>query len=147
MRGEPFDLSVCPRHHRFEVDDELFVHRVVRGPERVQDRLHHRGVEGGGRVDGVGADSPTGQARLGRGHVGRRTGDREQCGELQRLERDALNASADAARREELVRHLDHIEKAVVKIDVPPAFGDLFYGLRGHIAAVRESLLADTRGP
>src|SRR5262249_14121360 len=59
----------------------------------------------------------------------------------------ALHAAPDAARREELVRHLDHIEKAVVKIDVPPAFGDLFYGLRGHIAAVRESLLADTRGP
>ena len=51
--------------------------------------------------------------------------------------------SADAARREELVRHLDHIESAVVKIEVPPAFGDLFYGLRGHISAVRESLLAD----
>ena len=64
-------------------------------------------------------------------------------GALQRLERDALNPSADAARREELVRHLDHIESAVVKIEVPPAFGDLFYGLRGHISAVRESLLAE----
>ena len=40
------------------------------------------------------------------------------------------------------MRHLDHIESAVVKIEVPPAFGDLFYGLRGHISAVRESLLA-----
>lgn len=64
-------------------------------------------------------------------------------GALQRLERDALNPSADAARREELVRHLDLIESAVVKIEVPPAFGDLFYGLRGHISAVRESLLAE----
>src|SRR5439155_778963 len=51
-------------------------------------------------------------------------------GALQRLERDALNPSADAARREDLVRHLDHIESAVVKIEVPPAFGDLFYGVR-----------------
>jgi hypothetical protein len=64
-------------------------------------------------------------------------------GALQRLERDALNPSVDAMRREELVRHLDHIENAVVKIVVPPAFGDLFYGLRGHISAVRASLLAE----
>jgi TRAP-type uncharacterized transport system substrate-binding protein len=68
-------------------------------------------------------------------------------GALQRLERDALKPSADAVRREELVRHLDHIESAVVKIVVPPAFGDLFYGLRGHISAVRESLLAEPAFP
>ena len=63
-------------------------------------------------------------------------------GALQRLERDALAPSVDAKRREELVQHLQHLENAVVKIVVPPAFGDLFYGLRGHITAVRESLLA-----
>jgi len=63
-------------------------------------------------------------------------------GALQRLERDALRPSADAERREELMRHLDQIERAVVKIEVPPAYGDLFYGLRGHIASVRESLRA-----
>jgi len=63
-------------------------------------------------------------------------------GALQKLERDALRPSADADRREELMRHLDHIERAVVKIEVPPAYGDLFYGLRGHIASVRESLSA-----
>ena len=63
-------------------------------------------------------------------------------GALQRLERDALAPSVDAKRREELVRHLQDLENAVVKIVVPPAFGDLFYGLRGHISAVRESLLA-----
>lgn len=63
-------------------------------------------------------------------------------GALQRLERDALSPSVDARRREELVQHLQHLENAVVKIVVPPAFGDLFYGLRGHISAVRESLLA-----
>ncbi|HEY2979176.1 MAG TPA: TAXI family TRAP transporter solute-binding subunit [Burkholderiaceae bacterium] len=64
-------------------------------------------------------------------------------GALQRLERDALRPSVDAMRREELARHLDQIESAVVKIVVPPAYGDLFYGLRGHIASVRESLLAE----
>lgn len=64
-------------------------------------------------------------------------------GALQRLERDALKPSVDAMRREELVRHLDHIESAVAKIVIPPAFGDLFYGLRGHIRAVRASLLAE----
>jgi TRAP-type uncharacterized transport system substrate-binding protein len=63
-------------------------------------------------------------------------------GALQKLERDALRPTADAERREELMRHLDHIERAVVKIEVPPAYGDLFYGLRGHIASVRASLRA-----
>lgn len=49
----------------------------------------------------------------------------------------------DAKRRQELLRHLDQIENTVVKIVVPLAFADLFYTLRGHISAVRESLLAD----
>jgi TRAP-type uncharacterized transport system substrate-binding protein len=62
-------------------------------------------------------------------------------GALQRLERDASRPSADAMRREELMRHLDQLENSVVKIVVPAAYGDLFYGLRGHIAAVRKSLL------
>jgi hypothetical protein len=68
-------------------------------------------------------------------------------GALQRLERDALKSNADAARREELVRQLERIEAAVVNISVPPAFGDLFYGLRGHIASVRESLLTQATVP
>jgi hypothetical protein len=38
------------------------------------------------------------------------------------------------------MRQLDQIERAVVKIVVPAAFGDMFYGLRGHIASVRESV-------
>jgi TRAP-type uncharacterized transport system substrate-binding protein len=62
-------------------------------------------------------------------------------GALQRLERDASHPAADAERRRELVRHLDQIEKTVLKIVVPPAFGDLFYGLRGHISDVRQALL------
>jgi hypothetical protein len=61
-------------------------------------------------------------------------------GALQRLERDALKPSTDAKRRHDLLRELERIENGVVRIVVPPAFGDLFYGLRGHIAAVRESL-------
>jgi TRAP-type uncharacterized transport system substrate-binding protein len=61
-------------------------------------------------------------------------------GALQRLERDALKPNVDAQRRQELMRQLDQIERAVVKIVVPAAFGDMFYGLRGHIASVRESV-------
>ncbi|HSB24362.1 MAG TPA: TAXI family TRAP transporter solute-binding subunit [Burkholderiaceae bacterium] len=61
-------------------------------------------------------------------------------GALQRLERDALMADVDDGRRQELMRQLDQIERAVIRITVPAAFGDLFYGLRGHIASVRESL-------
>lgn len=63
-------------------------------------------------------------------------------GALQKLERDAFAPHADAERREDLMRHLDQIERAVQRIDVPAAYGDLFYGLRGHIASVRESLRA-----
>ncbi|HEY6896371.1 MAG TPA: TAXI family TRAP transporter solute-binding subunit [Rhodocyclaceae bacterium] len=59
---------------------------------------------------------------------------------LLELERDALKPSVDPARREELLRHLDHIEQAVNKIAVPASFGDLFYGLRGHIGFVRTRL-------
>jgi hypothetical protein len=48
----------------------------------------------------------------------------------------------DAARREELLRQLDHIESAVNRIAIPASFGDMFYGLRGHIGFVRRNLLA-----
>ena len=65
-------------------------------------------------------------------------------GALQRLERDALKADVDAGRRQELVQQLDQIERAVVKITVPAAFGDVLYGLRGHIASVRESLKSES---
>jgi hypothetical protein len=36
MRGEAFDLSPRPLDHRFKVDDELFVNRIVCGSERVE---------------------------------------------------------------------------------------------------------------
>lgn len=63
------------------------------------------------------------------------------------LERDAFNPAADPRRREELLKHLDHIESAVSKIVVPASFGDLFYGLRGHICFVRNTLLAQRAAP
>jgi TRAP-type uncharacterized transport system substrate-binding protein len=65
-------------------------------------------------------------------------------GTLQRLERDALKPDVDAERRHELVHQLDQIERAVVRITVPAAFGDVLYGLRGHIASVRESLKSES---
>jgi hypothetical protein len=49
----------------------------------------------------------------------------------------------DSKRRQELLRYLDQIKNTVVEIVVPPAFADLFYALREHISALRESLLAD----
>ncbi|MES2125666.1 MAG: TAXI family TRAP transporter solute-binding subunit [Pseudomonadota bacterium] len=58
------------------------------------------------------------------------------------LEREAFDPAADPARREDLLRHLDQIEEMASKIVVPAAFGDLFYGLRGHICFVRNTLLA-----
>lgn len=61
---------------------------------------------------------------------------------LLELEREAFKPEVDAARREELLRQIDHIETAVNRIAVPASFGDLFYGLRGHINFVRQSLLA-----
>jgi TRAP-type uncharacterized transport system substrate-binding protein len=58
------------------------------------------------------------------------------------LERDAFKGPLDQDRRADILRHLDHIENSVNKIVVPAAFGDLFYGLRGHIRFVREGLLS-----
>jgi len=52
----------------------------------------------------------------------------------------------DPARHDELLHHLEHVEATVTKLSVPPAFGDLLYDLRGHIAVVRESLLARRPG-
>jgi len=65
-------------------------------------------------------------------------------GALQRLERDALKPEVDAERRLQLVHQLDQIERSVVKLTVPAAFGDVLYGLRGHIASVRESLKSES---
>jgi hypothetical protein len=64
---------------------------------------------------------------------------------LQHIERDSYERPLDAARCDELLQRLAHVEATVTKLNVPPAFGDLLYGLRSHIAVVRESLL--TRRP
>ena len=61
---------------------------------------------------------------------------------LQHIERDSYEAPLDAARCEALLHRLAHVEAMVSKLNVPPAFGDLLYGLRGHIVVVRQSLLA-----
>lgn len=58
------------------------------------------------------------------------------------LEREAFKPDVDSQRREELLRQLDDIEAAVNRIVIPAAFGDIFYGLRGHIGFVRRSLQA-----
>lgn len=56
------------------------------------------------------------------------------------LERDAEQQQDNLARRQQLIRHLDDIETTVNKIAVPASFGDIFYGLRGHIEFVRGRL-------
>lgn len=58
------------------------------------------------------------------------------------LESDALRHADEPQRLEECLRHLNHIEDTVSKIIVPAAFGDLLYGLRGHIEFVRASLVS-----
>jgi len=61
---------------------------------------------------------------------------------LQRIERDADAGPLDAGRCDALLERLEHVETTVTRLSVPPAFGDLLYGLRSHIAVVRESLRA-----
>jgi len=56
------------------------------------------------------------------------------------LERDAFKPPLDPKRRNEILEQLDHIERSVSRIFVPASFGDLFYGLRGHICFVRNAL-------
>lgn len=62
---------------------------------------------------------------------------------LLELERDAFGAPVDMAKREKLLLQLDHIEDKVNHIKIPASFGDLFYGLRGHIGFVRSRLLGE----
>lgn len=61
---------------------------------------------------------------------------------LLELERAAAAPGVDAAKRDALLQELDSIEDAVNKIVVPAAFGDIFYGLRGHIQFVRAIISA-----
>jgi len=55
------------------------------------------------------------------------------------LERE-LTGEMTPAKRDEMHKRLDEIEKAVKRIKVPASFADRFYGLRGHIDYVREML-------
>lgn len=66
---------------------------------------------------------------------------------LLELERDAFDTPVDAAKREKLLQQLDHIENKVNHIKIPASFGDLFYGLRGHIGFVRSRLLGEHGEP
>ncbi len=59
---------------------------------------------------------------------------------LLELERRAFDTDVGAEQRAELLQQLDQIEAAVNRIVIPAAFGDLFYGLRGHIGFVRARL-------
>src|SRR5579859_4257388 len=59
------------------------------------------------------------------------------------LEREVLSRSS-SENREEFFHRLDHIEAAVNRMKVPASFADQFYGLRGHIAFVRDSLTGHT---
>jgi hypothetical protein len=61
---------------------------------------------------------------------------------LQRIDHDAYRQPLDARRRDELLHRLAHVESTVTKLVVPPAYGDLLYDLRGHIAVVREGVMA-----
>lgn len=65
------------------------------------------------------------------------------CKVLLDLEREARK-STDPNRRAELLKRLDSIEANVNRIVVPASFGDLFYGLRGHVSFVRNCLLGET---
>ena len=58
------------------------------------------------------------------------------------IERNAFRHWSDPSKRDELLRRLDAIENSVSKIVVPSKFGDLVYGLRGHIDFVRKRLLS-----
>lgn len=62
---------------------------------------------------------------------------------LLELEHKAFDAPVDMTKRKELLEQLAHIESAVNRTKIPPSFGDMFYGLRGHINFVRNRLLAE----
>jgi hypothetical protein len=58
---------------------------------------------------------------------------------LLKVERD-LSGDMTSAKREELQRRLDHIERSVNQLKVPASFAGQFYGLRQHIGFVRDTL-------
>lgn len=66
-------------------------------------------------------------------------------GALIGLERDAFNNSTPA-RRQEMLKRLDDIERGVNNMKMPLAFADQFYVLREHIRFVRDQLTTEPPG-
>lgn len=62
---------------------------------------------------------------------------------LLEIEKEAFESTPDATRRQAIIEKLDHLEEKLSKIKIPPAYADVFYGLRGHINFVRTRLLAE----
>jgi hypothetical protein len=64
---------------------------------------------------------------------------------LLRLERDLVGKLGEA-KRQDLERRLEHIEKSVNQMKVPASFAGQFYGLKEHIGFVRGRLTRDAGG-
>jgi hypothetical protein len=62
------------------------------------------------------------------------------------LER-TLFGESDPGKREQLLKRLDEIEKAVNRMKVPASFADQFYSLRGHIGFVRQMVGSTQQKP
>ena len=58
---------------------------------------------------------------------------------------DARITNADLPMVDELLASIDRVEREVIRISVPLGFADQLYNLRGHIALVRERILARRR--
>jgi hypothetical protein len=56
------------------------------------------------------------------------------------IEREAFAENLTDEKRQQLLGKLDTIENSVNRIKIPPSFGDLLYGLKGHIGFVRDRL-------
>ena len=64
----------------------------------------------------------------------------KRYGELKFLEAD-VQADETGQQREEFLKRLDAIERAVSRLPAPLAFSDMLYTLRGHIEIVRAAIL------
>jgi hypothetical protein len=61
------------------------------------------------------------------------------------IEREAFAEDLTDEKRQQLLGKLDTIENSVNRIKIPPSFGDLLYGLKGHIGFVRDRLSASIK--
>ena len=61
---------------------------------------------------------------------------------LQRIDHESHEEPLNLAVYDALLHRLTHMEATVMKLAVPPAYGDLLYDLRGHIEVVRRALVA-----